>query len=88
MLKKNDVFVGFLLGAIAPLIAYLFTEHTALGTRFQEKPLLLYAVAAAVNLLLVRYFYKQQASKTAGSIIGITFIGLLLLLFFKDGIKI
>ena len=88
MLKKNDVFVGFLLGAIAPLIAYLFTEYTTLGARFANKPLLLYAIAAAVNLLLVRYYYKRQASKTGGSIMGITFVGLLLLLFLKGGINV
>jgi len=88
MFKKNNLFVGILLGAIAPLIAYLFTEYTALGVRFTNKPLLLYAVAGVVNLLLVRYFYKQQATKTGGSIVGITFIGLLLLLFLKGGVKI
>lgn len=88
MFKKNNLFIGILLGAVAPLVAYLFTEYTALGVRFANKPLLLYAIAGVVNLLLVRSFYKQQASKTGGSIIGITFIGLLLLLFFKGGIKV
>ncbi|MCL4641329.1 MULTISPECIES: hypothetical protein [Olivibacter] len=88
MLKKNNPLLGILLGAIAPLIAFLFNEYTSLGSKFADKPLTLYAIAGAVNLLIVRYCYKQQASKTGGSVMGITFIGLILILYFKGGIKV
>ncbi|GAA4797008.1 hypothetical protein GCM10023231_26880 [Olivibacter ginsenosidimutans] len=88
MLKKNNLFTGAALGAVAPVMAYWLTEHTSLGTRFVDKPLLLYVIAATLNLLLARYFYRRQAAKTGGSLIGITFVGLLLLLVFKEGFTI
>lgn len=88
MLKKNNLLVGILVGAMAPLIAFFFVEYTALGDRFADKPLTFYAIAGAINLFLVRFYYKHQASKTGGSIMGITFIGLIMLLYFKGGIRI
>lgn len=88
MLKKNNLFIGFVLGVIAPFIAFLFTEYTSLGLRFSDKPLALYAIAAVVNLLLIRYYYKLQASRTGGGLLFITFIGVLLLLFLKQGITV
>ena len=88
MFKKNNLFIGIIIALIAPLIAYLFTEFTTLGVRFANKPLALYGIAGAVNLLIARYFYKQRASKTGGGLIAVTFVALLLLLFLKGGIKI
>lgn len=88
MLKKNNLLLGILLGAMTPIIAFLLDEYTPLGARFVDKPLTLYAIGGAVNLLMVRYYYKQQASKTGGGIMGITFIGLLLILYFKGGIRV
>lgn len=88
MLKKNNLLLGVLLGAVAPLIALLFTEFTSLGQRFADKPLTLYAIGGAVNLLLVRYYYKQQTSRTGGGVMGITFVGLILLLYLKGGVSV
>jgi len=86
--KKNNLFIGIIIAFIAPLIAYFFTEYTSLGARFGNKPLALYSIAGAVNLLIARYFYKHRASKTGGGVIAITFAALLLLLFLKGGITI
>lgn len=83
MFKRNNLIFGLLLGAIAPLIAFLFTEHTSFGARFVDKPLTLYAIAGVVNLLVLRYFYKQQLPRTGGGIMAFTFLGLVLLLIFK-----
>ncbi|QNL49975.1 hypothetical protein H8S90_25370 [Olivibacter sp. SDN3] len=88
MMKKNHLFAGIIVGAIAPIIACLFAEHTVLHERFADKPLTLYMIAGTVNLLLLRYFYKKDASQTAGGVIAITFMGIILLLVFKENITI
>jgi len=88
MLKKNNLVMGLALGVVAPLIAFLFAEYTSLGVRFSDKPLALYAIAGVVNLLLIRYYYKLQASRTAGGFMFVTFVGVLLLLFFKQGVAV
>lgn len=86
MFKKNHLLVGVVIGAVAPIIAYLFAEYTALNERFADKPLTVYMIAGAVNLLLLRYFYKRGVSQTAGGIMAITFLGIILLLVFKKNI--
>ena len=83
MFKRNNFFFGFLLGAIAPLAAFLLAEHSPLGGYFTNKPLTLYAIAAVVNLLILRYFYKQGLTRTGGGMMALTFLGLLLLLLSK-----
>lgn len=83
MFKRNNLFFGVLLGVIAPLIAYLLSEHSQLGNRFADKPLTLYAIAGVVNLLILRYFYKQELTRTGGGMVALTFFGLVLLLLFK-----
>lgn len=83
MFKRNNFFFGFLLGTIAPLVAFLLAEHSPLGDYFTNKPLTLYAIAAVVNLLTLRYFYKQGLTKSGGGMMAATFLGLILLLLFK-----
>ena len=43
-----------------------------------------YVVAALINLLLLRYYYKSEMGNTASGIILITFIGAIGVLFFRD----
>jgi len=86
MFKKNNFFFGFLLGAIAPLGAFLLAEHSSLGDYFTDKPLTLYAIAAVVNLITLRYFYKQGLTKSGGGMMAVTFLGLILLLLFKKAL--
>lgn len=78
--------MGFLLGAIAPITAFLLTEHSSLGDYFTSKPLTLYAIAAVANLLILRYFYKQGLTKSGGGMMAVTFLGLILLLLFKKAL--
>jgi len=87
-MRKNNVGYGLLIGAIAPLIAFLFTTYTSLGERLGDKPLLLYAFAGLINLWEVRICYKKQFTKTAAGIIAITFASVLLLILFKRKIMV
>lgn len=66
-------------GIVFPAIAYLLTS-SPLQAWVSDKPLGFYAVAALVNLILVRYLYRNNGEKTAQGIILITFVAVLVLL--------
>jgi len=54
---KNNLGIGILLGAIAPMIAYLVSTYTTLFEKtISEKPMLIYAIAVFINLLVIRFF--------------------------------
>lgn len=67
-----------------PTVAYLLSNYTNWSSYFSNKPLSLYVLAALINLLLVRYFYKNDMENNARGIILITFIGVLVLIFTRQ----
>lgn len=73
-LAKNHFLFGLLMGLVAPIIAFIFTEYTTLGLRFAAKPFALYAMATGVNLLLLRYFYRRDLPDSGKGMIFITFV--------------
>ncbi len=73
------------IGLICPLTAYLLTTYTSFPERFfPTKPLIAYVVAAAINLLLVRIFYRKTMpqEKAARGVMLVTFLGMLVFLYF------
>lgn len=81
---RNNFFLGLLLGLCAPLIALGLTEYSLIGANlFPSQPLFIYALAAGLNLLLVRIFYakKYARDKIAKGILVITFIAMLVFLY-------
>ncbi|WP_051293024.1 hypothetical protein [Olivibacter sitiensis] len=86
-LRYNHILFGCLLGSVAPLIAFFFTEYHLVETLTQRKPLLAYVLSAAVNLILLRYLYKNEKDGTARGVILVTFACMLLLLYLK-GFKV
>ncbi|GGH11474.1 hypothetical protein FAZ19_00475 [Sphingobacterium alkalisoli] len=79
---RNSLIQGLLIGAIAPLIAFLLTVYTDLEIVLSsDKPIFLYVVAAAVNLIMTRILFKRGYETTGRGVVLITFIGALLLVF-------
>jgi predicted tellurium resistance membrane protein TerC len=79
---KYNLGIGILLGAIAPLIAYLLSTYTALVEKMiPEKPMLVYAVAVFVNLVAIRFLFKGEKQVIAKGILVATFIATILYLF-------
>ena len=76
---KNSFGLGCALGCVCPTIAYVLVAFSALAWT-NGNPLGVYAVAALLNLVLVRYMYRNDGEKTAQGIILITFVALLILL--------
>lgn len=74
MFKRDNVWLGAFLGLVLPGIAVFFVEVLKKNFRFLEKDDLLYIGCVALNLLLVRYFFKVRKENTARGIISATFI--------------
>ena len=74
MLKRDNVWLGTVLGLILPAIAFFFVEILKKNIRVLEKDNLLYIGCVALNLLLVKYYFKEYKENTARGIIGSTFI--------------
>ena len=83
-MKRNHISLGLFLGALAPLLAYIITYFDLTGIDLGEKKMSFYVLAALVNLLLVRYYYRNEMINTARGIILITFMGAIAVLFLRD----
>jgi len=78
-MPQNSFLSGLGIGLLAPLGAYLLTRFTTLSSLIESKPLALYVIAALINLVWVRYFYRKGLEQTARGLILITFaLGMLL----------
>lgn len=77
---KDNLGVGVALGAICPLIAYLLTNFTEIATTaFPQKPIGVYVIAAAINLIAVRFIYRSGREATAKGIVLITFLAMVVM---------
>lgn len=82
---RNSLLLGIVLGAAAPLLAFILSNYTGLAVQlFPSKPVAFYVLAAAINLVLVRVFYRKEVphDQVAKGIIVTTFLGMLLFLYF------
>lgn len=75
---KDNVGAGIVLGAICPLIAFLLTNFTEVAAvAFPQKPIGIYVIAAAINLIAVRFIYRRGQQATAKGMVLITFLAML-----------
>lgn len=71
---RNNLGLGILMGAIAPLIAYLLATYTALtDTLAPEKPMLVYVIAVFINFVALRFLFKREQDALAKGILVATF---------------
>lgn len=79
---KNSLLYGVIFGAIAPLIAYCLSAYTELDTQLAaDKPIILYVIAGAMNLIAARFLFRSKYDEIGKGIIISTFIAVLLLIF-------
>ncbi|TCV11832.1 hypothetical protein EDC17_102615 [Sphingobacterium alimentarium] len=77
-MNKNSIIAGIIVGAIAPLLAYLVMTYTTLQqSYFAEKPIALYVLAAVVNLVIIRFAYRGQKEALAKGVVLITFLAMI-----------
>lgn len=80
-MKRNSFLGGVVVGVIAPLAAYLLKLFSSLGTTMH--PMSLYVIAATINLLLFRFFYRRSLDQSANGVLLVTFIAVLCLIFIE-----
>ncbi|WP_207427925.1 stationary phase survival protein SurE [Pedobacter sp. SYSU D00535] len=83
MLKRNNVWLGTVLGLVLPGIAFFVVEVLKKNLVFLQKADLLYIGCVALNLLLVKYYSKKYMDETARGIIGSTFICAFIFFYYK-----
>jgi len=81
-MQKDSLLAGVIIGAIAPLVAYLAMTYTTFQQSFfQDKPIALYVIAAVINLIIIRFAYRADNTSTAKGVVLITFLAMLILIF-------
>ena len=83
MLKRDNVWLGLILGLILPGIAFFFVEILKKNIKVLEKDNLLYIGCVALNLLLVRYLFRSYKENTAKGVISATFISAFIFFYYK-----
>lgn len=83
LLRRNDLFFGFILGSIFPLLAFAVNKWTDWGMLFSNKPAAFYVLAGLINLFVMRWYFRHDGENTGRGLIMITFIGALILIFTK-----
>ena len=81
MFKNDNFFYGLLFGLVFPAFSFLATEVFKLEALFVQKENVWYMISVVLNLILMRYFFKQDQPKTASGVIFITFFSALALVF-------
>lgn len=85
MLKRDNVWLGAFLGLVLPGIAFFFVEVLKRNIRIFQKDDLLYIGCVAINLFLVKYYFKIDKENTGRGIVGSTFICALVFMYYKMG---
>lgn len=83
MLKRDNVWLGAFLGLVMPGIAFFFVEILKRNVRIFQREDLLYIGCVAINLFLVKYYFKIDKENTGRGIVGSTFICALIFMFYK-----
>ncbi|WP_017257111.1 hypothetical protein [Pedobacter arcticus] len=83
MFKKDTVWLGLGLGLVFPGIAFVVVEVIKKNFVFMQKDDLLYIGCVALNMLLLKYFYKKDMEATAKGVISATFVCAFIFFFYK-----
>lgn len=79
--RRNNFYLGFVLGLIMPLLAYIFSRWPDGGLVLAGKPTAVFVLAGLANLLLVRWFYREGSEGSARGVMLITFVAALILFY-------
>lgn len=81
-MQNKDFILGMVIGVIAPLVSYLLTQYTSLQRDyFAEKPIAIHVLAAAINLIVVRFAYRAGKESLAKGVMLLTFLAMVVLIW-------
>ncbi|HEX7367703.1 MAG TPA: stationary phase survival protein SurE [Pelobium sp.] len=81
--KKDSVWLGLALGLVFPGIAFFVVEVIKKNLTFLQKDDLLYIGCVALNMVLLKYFYKKDMEATAKGVISATFVCAFIFFYYK-----
>jgi len=80
-MQKDSLLAGVVIGALAPLVAYLVMTFTTLQQSFfPDKPIAFYVLAVVINLIIVRFGYRAGKVSQSKGVVLITFLAMLFLI--------
>ncbi len=82
MLKRNNIWLGICIGLLSPIVAFLSTSQFERNLRLLAKDDILYVISAAINLLLLRYYFKAERDNIGNGIFLSTFLCVFIFFFF------
>jgi hypothetical protein len=86
MLSKNNMIIGFVVGLIFPVFTWLMADVVLKSyTATLDKPVVPYLIGIAVNLYIIRYFFKKGFDLSGTGAILCTFIYMAIVFLFKMG---
>jgi hypothetical protein len=77
MFKKDKFLTGALMGVIPPALAWFIIEILKFDDEIFGKKHFFYIASVIVNLLILRYFFRNDRPETASGVIFSTFISAL-----------
>ncbi len=78
--------IGFAVGLIFPAFTWLMADVVLKSyTATLEKPAIPYLIGIAVNLFIIRYFFKKELDQSGTGAILCTFIVMAAVFLFKVG---
>ncbi len=83
MHKLNNTGYGILIGLVIPLITWFAAANRLRQLPYLGKPGVVYLLAVACNLFILRYCYKKEADRTGTGVMLSTFVFLVLAFLFK-----
>lgn len=83
MFKKDSVWLGLGAGLLCPAIAFFVVEIIKKNVTVLQKDDLLYIGCVAINMLLLKYFYKRDMEQTAKGVISATFVCAFIFFYYK-----
>ncbi|HCN84274.1 MAG TPA: stationary phase survival protein SurE [Sphingobacteriaceae bacterium] len=83
MLKRNNFFLGIIMGLILPGLVLFCAEVLKRDLRVFGKENVFYLLSLAVNFFMIRYYFKSGRDDTARGILLSTFITGFMFFYFK-----
>jgi hypothetical protein len=84
MVKKNNVIIGFLAGLVLPALTWIIFGYVLKNqVIINNKPLIPYLIALALNLFAAKYLFKKGADQSGAGILLSAFVVMMFAYYFQ-----
>lgn len=83
MFRRNNLYLGIVMGVCLPALAIVLVEWLKVEARLGMRESTIYMICIGLNALLFRWFYKTRKETTAKGILLMTFIYAVIFFIYK-----